>query len=53
MAMSDRNVQVWRMWVQANLEGLDVFWDGVPNDGHLDSVTRFGKVCAVCLCGCG
>lgn len=33
-----------RMWVQQNLEGVDVFFDGVSHDGHLDSVTKFGKM---------
>eukprot|EP00033_Pygsuia_biforma_P001991 GCRY01002215.1.p1 GENE.GCRY01002215.1~~GCRY01002215.1.p1 ORF type:complete len:900 (-),score=256.01 GCRY01002215.1:389-3088(-) len=26
------------------LEGVDVFWDGIPEDGHLDSRSRFGKL---------
>jgi hypothetical protein len=26
------------------LEGVDVFWDGVPSDGHLDAFTKFGKL---------
>ena len=33
-----------RMWVQQNLEGVDVYFDGVSHDGHLDSVTKFGKM---------
>ena len=38
------NVAANRAWVQAELEGVDVFWDGVTRDGHNDSKTKFGKV---------
>jgi hypothetical protein len=33
-----------RFMAQNDMEGLDCFWDGVPNDGKLDSVTCFGKM---------
>jgi len=32
-----------RLYAQNSLEGVDVYWDGIPADGHLDSVTCFGK----------
>jgi hypothetical protein len=31
----------WTVW---NLEGVDVYYDGIPHDGHLDSTTGFGKM---------
>lgn len=43
-ALRNPTIGAWRHWVADNLEGLDVFWDGVPADGHLDSRTRFGKM---------
>ena len=30
--------------VQAQLEGVDVYWNGVSRDGHNDSETFFGKM---------
>lgn len=33
-----------RAWVTAELEGVDVFWDGQVADGQLDSSTCFGKM---------
>lgn len=33
-----------RQWISDELEGVDVFWDGVSHDGHLDSRTGFGKM---------
>jgi len=33
-----------RFQAQNDLEGVDVFWDGVPHDGKLDSETCFGKM---------
>lgn len=40
--------QEQRQWVMDNLEGVDVYFDGVPLDGHLDSKTKFCKMCT-CL----
>ena len=37
-----------RQWVMDNLEGVDVYFDGVPLDGHLDSKTKFCKMCTYC-----
>ena len=31
-------------WVESNLEGVDVYFDGIPLDGHLDSKTKFCKM---------
>jgi len=31
-------------WVQRSLEGVDVFYDGLPHDGHVDWTTAFGKM---------
>lgn len=36
-----------RQWVQEELEGQDVYWDGVPHDGKLDDNTCFGKMYVV------
>ena len=33
-----------RKWVLKELEGVDAFWDGIPEDGYLDSNTQFGKM---------
>lgn len=33
-----------RHWVENNLEGVDVYFEGMPHDGVLDSKTCFGKV---------
>ena len=30
-------------FVRRHVVGVDAFWDGVPEDGHLDSKTKFGK----------
>ena len=46
------NVARDRAWVQAELEGVDVYWNGVTRDGHNDSKTYFGKVCCPCHCRC-
>jgi hypothetical protein len=47
-AMNEPSRMQMRQWVQESVEGVDVFWDGVSHDGHLDSATGFGKmyVCA-------
>lgn len=42
--MQDPRVSAARAWVVNELEGVDVFWDGVPADGVLDSATGFGKM---------
>ncbi|KAA0156446.1 hypothetical protein FNF29_01237 [Cafeteria roenbergensis] len=31
-------------WVQFNLEGVDVYFDGLPHDKHRDWTTGFGKM---------
>jgi hypothetical protein len=33
-----------REWARQKLEGVDVFWDGIPMDGKLDSETCFAKM---------
>jgi hypothetical protein len=33
-----------RAFLQQYVEGVDVYWDRPPHDGHLDSVTKFGKM---------
>jgi hypothetical protein len=33
----------WRQFVYS-IEGVDVYYDGVSHDGHLDSETKFGKM---------
>lgn len=43
-ALQVPGVREWRVWVQANLEGVDVYWDGIPADGELNSKTKFGKM---------
>ena len=32
-----------RMYLMHEIEGVDAYWDGIPADGHLDSITCFGK----------
>lgn len=34
----------WRKYAEEQLEGVDVYFDGVPHDGKLDSKTKFGKM---------
>jgi hypothetical protein len=49
--VEDSTRDVLRQWVQAELEGVDVYWDGPVHGGNLRSATKFGKVSGARVCG--